>query len=177
MRRQEPQQLLDLLERIARSEANHARRAMAAGASGVFLAIANAQSGILTMDEYRKFSEPFDRIVVDAVRSAPLNVLHLHGDKVYLHHFTASKWAAAGINYSQHGTGMPLTTMREQYMGVLLGGIDETNFRKLTRGDLMKQTSAAMKAAGKKFILTPGCSVPDDTTDDELKRMVRAVGG
>jgi uroporphyrinogen decarboxylase len=40
---EQPQRLLDVLEAIATSEATHARRAMNAGASGIFLAIANAQ--------------------------------------------------------------------------------------------------------------------------------------
>ena len=40
---EQPQRLLDALEAIAKSEATHARRAMNAGASGIFLAIANAQ--------------------------------------------------------------------------------------------------------------------------------------
>ena len=37
-----------------------------AGASGIFLAIANAQPEILSEDDYAKWSEPYDRIVLDA---------------------------------------------------------------------------------------------------------------
>ena len=176
LRREEPQKLLDMLERIGRSEANHARRAVTTGASGIFLAIANAQHGVLTQEDYRKFSEPFDRMVFDAVASAPLNILHLHGDKVYLNAFTAGHWPRAAINYSVHGTGVPMADLRTRFNGVLMGGIDEVNFRKLTRGDLMKQTKIAREAAGKRFILSPGCSVPNETTDQELLRLNRALG-
>jgi uroporphyrinogen decarboxylase len=174
MRRDRPQELHDLLERIAKSEANHARRAIAAGASGVFLAIANAQNGILTREEYRNFSEPYDRMIIDAVPNAPLNVLHLHGDKVYLNHFTAGRWPAA-INYSLHGTGVPIADVRANFGGVLLGGLDEVNYRKLTMGDLLRQARAARSAAGNRFILTPGCSVPNDTTDEEMLRLPKAL--
>ncbi len=45
MMREQPQALLDALGVIAKSEANHAARALATGASGIFLAIANAQKG------------------------------------------------------------------------------------------------------------------------------------
>jgi uroporphyrinogen decarboxylase len=176
LRREEPQKLLDMLERIAESEARHARRAIAAGASGIFLAIANAQNGILTVEEYHKFSEPFDRIVFGAASSAPLNILHLHGDKVYLNLFTARHWTPTAINYSLHGTGVSIGDLRTRFSGVVMGGIDEVNFRKLMRGDLMKQTRAAREAAGKRFILAPGCSVPNDTTDQELLRLNRALG-
>ena len=51
LRREDPQTLLDALEIIARSEANHARRAIEAGASGIFLAIDTAVEGLLTREE------------------------------------------------------------------------------------------------------------------------------
>ena len=86
MYKRQPQSLLDALEAIAQSEANHARAALERGVSGVFLSIANAQQGHLSRDQYRKFSEPFDRIVLAAAKDAPLNTLHLHGDKVFLDH-------------------------------------------------------------------------------------------
>src|ERR1700682_6011818 len=155
LQHEKPQVLLDALEVIAKSEANHARRAVAAGAAGVFIAIANAQDGIMTQSDYAKFSEPFDKLVFEAVRSAPLNILHLHGDKVYLDRFYKG-WPAAAINYSMHGTGVPIAKVREGYSGVILGGIDEVNYRKLTPAELKRQWSEASQAAGKKFILTPG---------------------
>jgi|SRR5207302_6194430 len=81
------------------SEARHAKKAVATGAAGIFLAIANAQDGILSEADYAKFSEPFDRMILQAVNTAPLNTLHLHGDKVYLQRFFKG-WPAAAINYS-----------------------------------------------------------------------------
>lgn len=175
MRRERPQALLDALETIAKSEANHARRAVAAGASGVFLAIDNAQTGILTPEEYAKFSEPFDRMVIDAVRTAPLNVLHLHGDKVYLDRFCKG-WPAAGVNYSPHGTGVSVAKARARYGGLLLCGVDERNYAQLTETEMKRQAQEARAAAGAKFLLTPGCSVPNESTDEQLLRLTRAAG-
>jgi uroporphyrinogen decarboxylase len=175
LQHEKPQALLDALELIAKSEANHARLAVNAGAAGVFVAIANAQDGIMTQADYANFSEPFDKMVLDAVRSAPLNVLHLHGDKVYLDRFYDG-WAASAINYSMHGTGVPIAKVRERYSGVILGGIDEVNYRKLTSVDLKSQWGEAAKAAGKKSILTPGCSVPNDSSDEELSRLPKVLG-
>src|SRR5262249_6271174 len=81
--REQPRALLEALEAIAESQANHAKKAIAAGAAGIFLAIDNAQAGILTQEEYARFSEPFDKLILERVSGAPLNTLHLHGDKVY----------------------------------------------------------------------------------------------
>jgi uroporphyrinogen decarboxylase len=147
LQREKPQALLDALEVIAKSEANHARRSVAAGAAGVFVAIANAQDGYMTQPDYAKFSEPFDKMVFDAVRTAPLNTLHLHGDKVYLDRFYQG-WAAQAINYSMHGTGVPIAQVRAKYSGVILGGLDEVNYRKLTPSDIKRQWADARKSAG-----------------------------
>jgi uroporphyrinogen decarboxylase len=175
LKQENPKALEAVLEAIAESEASHARKAIAAGAAGIFLAIANAQDGIMTQEDYARFSEPFDRLILAAVRGAPLNILHLHGDKVYLDRF-ATGWPAAAINYSNFATGRTVAAMRAQYGGVLMSGLDEKNFRQLSEADLRKQSDAARAAAGKKFILTPGCSVPNDSTDEELMRLVKVTG-
>jgi len=175
LKQENPKALADALDVIARSEANHARKAIAAGASGIFLAIANAQPEFLSEDDYAKWSEPYDRMVLDAVKDAPLNVLHLHGDHVYLDHFT-KPWPARAINYSVHGTGVPFLELRKSYKGTLLGGLDEKNFRSLDEPELKAEWRRAQQQAGTRFILTPGCSVPNDSTDAELNRLVTVLG-
>lgn len=175
LKQEQPQALLDALEVIAKSEANHARRAVEAGAAGIFLAIANAQDGILTQEDYAKFSEPFDRMVLEAVPSAPLNTLHLHGGKVYLDRFYKG-WPAAVCQYSTHATGVPVAAVRSNFNGVIMGGLDEVNFRSLTEAQLREQWQAAQEAAGRRFILAPGCSVPNETKDEELARLVKLLG-
>lgn len=165
-----PQKLMDTLEIIARSEANHARLAINTGAHGIFLAIQNATPDVLSEEEYAKFSEPFDKLILAAVSSAPLNVLHLHGSRIYWQRFTRG-WAAAGINYSNIATKVPVSEVRAQYAGLILGGIDEDNFPKLSAGDLRQQASRARQEAGKHFILTPGCSVPNNTSTKSVRRL------
>jgi hypothetical protein len=162
--------LLEALQVITKSEANHARRAVAGGASGVFLAIANAQDGILSQNYYAKFSGPFDRQILEAVREAPLNTLHLHGDKVYLDRFYKG-WTASIINHSVQGTGVRIGRVRERYSGVLMAGLDQNRFRTLSTDTLRSEYETAREQAGQRFILAPGCSVPNDSTDAELSRV------
>ena len=164
--RDNPQALLDRLETVARAEANHARLAIKAGAAGIFLAISNANDGYLTRDQYRKFSEPFDRMVIDAVKDAELNILHLHGPKVYLDLFY--DWPTRAIQHSVAATGIPLRTVRQSYKGVLMAGVDEIGFKDLTSDQMRRQIETARAEAGPKWILAPGCSVPNDTPDHQL---------
>ena len=176
---EQPQQLLDALEVIARSQANHARRAVAAGASGIFLGVSNAQDGVLSPAEHAHFSEPFDRMVLDAVSSAPLNTLHLHtdaalGDRLHLE-LLARSWPANVLNYSLHATGIPTAMMRRRFSGVLMAGLDERRFRRLSADDLRAQWKVAREGAGMHFMLTPGCTLPVDTSADELRMLTHLM--
>lgn len=174
--RTRPQALLDALEAIARSEANHARLALEAGASGIFLAVDNAQQGVLTLEEYRKFSEPFDRMVLEAAKDAPLNILHLHGPKVYLDHFWKG-WPVQVIHYSAHETGVTLAEARKKTSAVLMGGLDHRSVVGAPAEKVQAMLREA-RAAGPKWICAPGCSVPDDSPREKLlalSRLLRAA--
>jgi uroporphyrinogen-III decarboxylase len=174
LKEEKPQVLLDALDVITQSEIMHAKLALAKGASGVLLAVANPNAQGLSPEDYTKFSAPFDKRILEAVTGAKLNFLHLHIEPAYLGLFHG--FPAAVFNYSQEVSGIALAEVRQHYAGVIAGGIDEVNYRKLSPAELKTQGEAASKAAGGKFILTPGCSVPDDSTNDELARLPQAVG-
>jgi len=170
-----PQGLLDRLEQIARAEASHARLALRQGAAGIFLAIANANDGYLSREQYARFSEPFDRLVLEAARGAELNILHLHGAKPYLELFY--RWPARAIQYSTAATGVAFRSVRRSYSGVLIGGVDEGRFKELDAGQMREQVRVARAEAGRKWILAPGCSVPNDTSDEQLLKFNGVAAG
>ena len=170
-----PQVLLDALEAITQSEINHAKRAIALGARGVLLAVANANAKELSVADYARFNAPFDKRILDAVSGAPLNVLHLHVDREYLDQFR--NFSAPVVNYSLPVTGIPIADVRARFpQQVVAGGIDEVNYRKLSQADIRAQWQAASQAAGKKFVLTPGCSVPNDNSTAELALLPKVLG-
>lgn len=166
---EKPQALLDALDVITQSEIHHARRALAAGASGIFLAVANANSTALSRDDYVRFSAPFDRRILEAVPHARMNILHLHTDRSQLDVFR--DFPAAVINYSLHVTGIPIEDVRHDFSTAIMGGIDEVNYRKLAKTEIEAQWKSAAAAAGPKFLLSPGCSVPNDSAPAELLRL------
>jgi uroporphyrinogen-III decarboxylase len=174
LKNERPQALLDALDVITKSEINHAKRALAQGAAGVLLSVANAKKDEMSTSDYQKFSGPFDKRIIEALAGAKLNILHLHVEPEYLGFFHG--WPATAINYSLHVSGIPMADVRKQYWQVLMGGLDEVNFRKLGASELRAQWQSASQAAGKKFILTPGCSVPNDSTKEELSRLPQLLG-
>ncbi|HWR52608.1 MAG TPA: uroporphyrinogen decarboxylase family protein [Bryobacteraceae bacterium] len=174
MKKDNPQALLNALDVIARSEANHAKRAIDAGAAGVFLSVANANSATLTPEEYERFSLPFDRRILEAVSGAKLNILHVHVERDYLRFFP--NFPAQVFNYSLHVSHIPIADVRREFGGVIAGGVDEVNYRTLSESELASQWHAARAAAGPKYILTPGCSVPNESTRTELLRLPKVLG-
>lgn len=174
LKAENPQALLDALDVITQSQIHHTKRVLDTGASGFLYSVANANREVLSTSDFEKFSAPFDRQFIEAVSGSPLNILHLHVGPGYLDFFHG--WPATVINYSLHVSGIPMAEVRRQYSQVLMGGLDEVNFRKLDATELRKQWQTASQAAGKKFILAPGCSVPNDSTGDELSRLPKVLG-
>ncbi len=175
LKAENPQALLDALEAIANSEINHLKRALATGAAGIFLSVANANAESLAPQDYLKFSAPFDRRILEAASDARFNILHLHAEHGYLEFFR--DFPAAAINYSTHVSGIPFAEVRRQFPAApLMGGIDELNYGKLTPQEMAAQWHAAQAASGAKFLLAPGCSVPDNSTAAELARLPDLVG-
>jgi uroporphyrinogen-III decarboxylase len=170
-----PDALLHALDVITQSEINHARLAIAGGASGILLAVANANAAELSTADYARFNAPFDKRILDAVAGAPLNTLHLHVERAYLDQFLP--FQAPVLNYSLHVTGIPISEVRAKFpSAVIAGGIDEVNYRKLTAGEIRTQWQAASREAGKRYILTPGCSVPNDCSNAELALLPSTLG-
>src|SRR2546425_1701521 len=83
LKAENPRALLEALEVIAESESRHAKKAVATDAAGIFLAIANAQDGILRGTDYAKVSQPLYPMILQAVNTAPPNNLHLPCGKIY----------------------------------------------------------------------------------------------
>ena len=169
LKKENPQVLLRALDVITESEIAHARRALDTGAAGILLSVANANAQELSPEDYTRFSRPFDKRILQAISGAKLNILHLHVEPAYIGLFDG--FPAPIINYSLHVSGVPVAEVRRRYPQVIAGGIDEVNYRKLTPEQMKAQWKAASEAAGPKFILTPGCSVPNDSTPQELSRL------
>jgi uroporphyrinogen decarboxylase len=174
LRRDNPQALLEALDSITTSQIDHVRRALDVGAAGILLSVANAIRAEMSLEDYRRFSSPFDKRILKAASGSKLTFLHLHVEEPYLAEFQGFDFPV--INYSAKVSGIPIRDVRKMYSSVIAGGIDEVDYKKLTPADIKKEIKEAREAAGPRFILTPGCSVPNDSTQDKLMRLPEALG-
>lgn len=174
LQQENPQALLNALDMITQSQIKHIRKALKTGAAGILLSVANANEAEMKREDYIKYSLPFDRRLMKAAADSKLAILHLHLEKDFIALY--EDFPATAINFSTHVSHVPIREMRRRYSQMIMGGIDEVNYRKLSERELKAQWDAAQGAAGKKFMLTPGCSVPNDSTPEELKRLPAIVG-
>jgi uroporphyrinogen-III decarboxylase len=76
------------------------------------------------------------------------------------------------INYSAHGTGVGLTDARRKFTGTLMGGLNEEKIANQAAEELVSDLNAAVNSMQKRrFILSPGCSVPNDIAPEALLRL------
>jgi len=164
------------LEAITQSTINHIRQAKQIGASGALVSIFNAEAKFGSVADYERYSRPYDKRVLDALADSKLTFLHLHYlERPFLGQF--KDFNAPVIQYSAKVSGIPISEVRQQYSQAIAGGVDEINFDKLTTEEIRKQWTAAREQAGKRYIITPGCSVPDASTPAELARFPAAIVG
>lgn len=163
------------LEAITQSTLNHIRRTQEIGASGALVSIFNAESRFGPVDEYRKYSRPYDKRVLDALADTKLTVLHLHYlDRAYLSEFR--DFRAPVVQYSVKTSGIPISEFRKLYAEPFAGGVDEIDYEKLTTAEIRRQWTEARQQAGSKYIAAPGCSVPNHSTPAELARFPQSLG-
>ena len=163
------------LEVITQSIINHIRHIKDIGASGALVSIFNAESKFGSVADYERYTRPYDKRVFDALADTKLSVLHLHYlERSYLDHF--KDFNAPVLQYSVKTSGIAISEVRKHYSQPIAGGVDEIDFEKLTTDEMRKQWTEARKEAGSKYIAAPGCSVPNNSTPEELMRFPHSLG-
>jgi hypothetical protein len=162
------------LEAITQSTINHINRSLALGSSGTLVSIYNATSRFGSVEDYERYSRSYDKRVMSALAQTKLSILHLHTlERPYLSQFR--DFGAPVVNYSVKTSGIPIAEVRQSYSQAIAGGVDEIDFQHLSTQEIVAQWTSARAQAGSKYLITPGCSVPDASTDADLARMTRAV--
>ncbi len=157
--RSDPSALLTGLDVITTTYAALGQRYLELGADGIFYASKWVGPRMLSRDEHERFARPFDRRILETVRSAPFNVLHLCGEEIYFRDF--EDYPAAAVNWAL-GEGNPsVAQAREMTDKALLVGVSpKPEFAQLTPAQVANQVIAALTATGGRHCLIgPGCSV------------------
>jgi len=173
--KQNPDAWRSAMDAITQSTINHIRQSKEIGASGALVSVFNAESKFGSVEDYQKYTRPYDKRVFDALADTKLTILHLHYlERPYLDQF--ADFHAPVLQYSVKVSGIPISEVRQKYAQPIFGGVDEIDYRKLTTEEIRTQWTQAKSQAGAKYIAAPGCSIPNDTTHDELARFPKSLG-
>jgi uroporphyrinogen decarboxylase len=177
--RANPDVVLPALGRIADALIDFSRRSVEAGAAGVFYAI----SGFATPDAmpvvvYDELALPLDARVLEALpREAWFNVLHLCGSHVNMD--VARRLPVQAVSYSIHNQGNPSLGEARRVSGkAVMGGLEQR--RVLVGGppdaiEAQVREAIAATGGGCGLLLAPGCSVPPQAPDRNLRTMMEAA--
>ncbi len=173
----EPAALLSGLEAIASTYAALSRRYLDLGADGIFYASKWVGPRMLTRDEHARFARPFDLKILEPIKGAPFNVLHLCGEEIFFADFR--DYPAAAVNWAL-GNGNPsLAQARGLTDRALLGGVSaKPEFAELTPEQVAGQVRSALAADdGRHLLIGPGCSVNPGSPPANYRAAVDAVRG
>jgi uroporphyrinogen decarboxylase len=173
-RERHPETLLAAMDAISISLAGYAKEVLNRGAAGIFLSLGAATDEVMTAEEYEPWGRPFDLRILEAVRDAPFNVLHIHGKRI--HFDSLLDYPVSALNWSHFATAPSLREGKVRSCKTVLGGIDEATASHVSAPEISKQVDSAIRDVGTRgLIVTPGCSVPTDTREKSLREVKVAI--
>lgn len=153
------------------------RALLEAGSDGLYFAVQGCGDGILSAPQYAEFGRPYDLLVLNACREGWLTILHVHGERDVLIDEVLA-YPIAAISWSDRLTGIPLERVWAAAPArAVMGGLNERGA--IVHGpaeDIVAEMRDALQQThGRRLILAPGCSVPDDCPDEWLRADRKAV--
>jgi uroporphyrinogen decarboxylase len=172
-----PDALLTALDAIAETLAAYASACLARGASGIFFPTVEwGSADFISAGDYGRFARPSDLKVLAAVRDAPFNVFHVCRDNSHIARLLdypahAFQWG------SRSPTNPSLTEIALKTDRALMGGVDHA--QTILEGSQVDVTIEAHDAVtgmdGRRFLLTPECSIDPQTPPDNIVAMLDEV--
>jgi uroporphyrinogen decarboxylase len=166
------------LQRLATTLADFSRRAVEAGASGIYLAVRDdwANTPENGMDTYNEMVRATDLTILKAVAGASFNVLHVCGRPQDLMAF--AEYPVAVINWADRAAGPSIASVRDRLKPAIAAGVD--NLNTLPYGapeDVAGEVRDALEqAGGRPMLITPGCTYdPQVVPPENLQAMVDAA--
>ena len=176
--KENPQAVTDALEAITETILTFAEACFREGAEGFFYSIQAASAAFHTEEEYRRFGEPYDRRILEAVQAkSKLTIVHGHGERLMFERLASLP--AHAWNWDDRRAGPSLRDGLARVPGAVIGGLDQ--WGPLKDGSV-EDTRAEVRDAiaqvdGRGLILGAGCVLPVGTSDATLVAIAKSLGG
>jgi uroporphyrinogen decarboxylase len=148
-----------------------------AGVDGFFFAPIGCEASFMEESQYVRMVRPSDLAVLEALRQAPLLILHIHGERQVMFDLLC-EYPCDVLSWEDRVAGPSLAEVRRRGPRCLMGGIDHLAARSCAAEELVRQGREAMAQVGGSnggFILAPGCTFPASTPEANLRTLALAV--
>jgi uroporphyrinogen decarboxylase len=145
------------------------------GVDGIFYAIQHAQYQLLSVEEFQKFSRPYDLKILNHLDGFWMNMLHLHGEHVMFNEI--ADYPVQIINWHDRESEISLEGGLKQFSGVACGGIRRLDTMLLGAPDQVQEEikSAAFATGKKRLIIGTGCVLMTTTPLVNIEAACKAV--
>jgi uroporphyrinogen decarboxylase len=172
-----PAQVRRALEAVTRTYERFVPRLLEAGAEGIFFATTDWGSrSLLSAEEHRQWSRPYDQRILAAMSGAPFNVLHVCKSNALL--YELADYPVSAFSYDATDDSNPsLAEALARVPGALMGGISyEDALQDASPQRLRDEIARGMEqTAGRRWLIAPGCSMPPTTPAANLHAIRDAV--
>ncbi len=176
--KENPRAVSDALEAITETILAFAEACFREGAEGFFYSIQAASTTFHTEDEYRRFGEPHDRRILEAVQAkSKLTIVHAHGERLMFDRLAALP--AHAWNWDDRRAGPSLREGQSRVRGAVIGGLDQWTTLKDGGAEAAQGQArdALDQVDGGGLILGAGCVLPIGVSDAALVSLIKSLGG
>ncbi len=176
--RDQPDDLLAALTAVTETLGAYARACREAGAAGILFATVEwGSSEVISSGKFDRFARPFDVAVLEAVKWAPFNVLHVCRENNHLrnlldYNVNVLHWAA------DSRTNPSLAEIADDTARAVMGGVAVASMAKggSATGVAAEARRAIEETGGRRFLLAPGCSSSSQSPEGSLRALREATG-
>ena len=176
--KENPQAVTGALEAITETILAFMEACFREGAQGIFYSVQAASTSFHTEEDYRRFGEPYDRRILEAVRSRSLLIiLHCHGENLMFDRLAALP--ADAWNWDDRRSGPSLKEGKTRVPGAVIGGLNQwTTLKDGSVEDAKAEAEDALAQTGQVgLILGTGCVLPPGHSDATLVGLIKSLGG
>jgi uroporphyrinogen decarboxylase len=175
--REAPEDLLAALDAAADTLRSYAAACLQRSASGIFFATVEWGGGDnISPQDYDRFARPFDLHVLEAVRDAPFNVLHVCRDNNHLGRLW--DYPVHVFHWTSRSPGNPsLSDVLSRTDKAVMGGVDhQRTIPKGSPADVAAEAQDALdQTGGRRFLLAPECSIDPQVPEENLRALAEAA--
>ena len=172
----EPDSVRAGLEAIASNYGRFAASCLTeAGIDGFFFAAFGCERDWMSLEEYRRWVMPTDRKVLQALRSASLVMLHVHGEgDTYFRELC--DYDCDAVSWEDRVAGPGVAEAKTITDKALIGGVNHVTARSGPATDVEREAREAIELTGARgLILAPGCTFFNETPEENLQALKKVV--